>query len=262
MESINFEFLRRKQAVLADLGGFAERYVNSDPASALIKLRTFTEQLVEELYRRHSFPIPGQANLFNLLAGEDFEQTIPKVIQDKLHQIRIDGNHAAHGRTATTNNALYCLREAWDLGRWYHITYDNGTPDDCPPFRKPAREETKDRLKRERKETLVKLAAQENRLQEPIQQVKELRTQAAGVEKTAAELAKLKAATTSVNILNFDEAATWKRLVDRQLEAAGWENAPTDNRNRPAGMVREEPIPYQPTTSSTGYTDGLEKKFG
>jgi type I restriction enzyme R subunit len=39
MRSTNFEFFRPSFSELADLGGFAECYTLSDPASALIKLR-------------------------------------------------------------------------------------------------------------------------------------------------------------------------------------------------------------------------------
>ena len=50
MKSQNFEFLRPKRAVLADLACFAERYAHSDPASSLIKQRSFVEQLVIAIY--------------------------------------------------------------------------------------------------------------------------------------------------------------------------------------------------------------------
>jgi hypothetical protein len=46
MKSVNFEFLRDRRAVLADLAGFAERYAHEDPASSLIKQRSFVEQAV------------------------------------------------------------------------------------------------------------------------------------------------------------------------------------------------------------------------
>jgi type I restriction enzyme R subunit len=43
MKSVNFEFLRARRAVLAELAGFAERYAHEDPASSLIKQRSFVE---------------------------------------------------------------------------------------------------------------------------------------------------------------------------------------------------------------------------
>ena len=49
MKSANFEILRKGWPELAELGGFAEAYAHADPASALIKLRLFAENLTKEL---------------------------------------------------------------------------------------------------------------------------------------------------------------------------------------------------------------------
>lgn len=47
MKSQNFEFLRPKRAVLADLAGFAEQYAHSDPAGSLGKQRGFGINLAD-----------------------------------------------------------------------------------------------------------------------------------------------------------------------------------------------------------------------
>jgi type I restriction enzyme R subunit len=46
MKSQNFEFLRAKRPLFADMAGFAEKYAYSDPASSLLRQRSFVEQLV------------------------------------------------------------------------------------------------------------------------------------------------------------------------------------------------------------------------
>ena len=69
MNSRNFEFLRSHDGELADLGGFAERYAHSDPASALVKLRLFGENLVADFLQHYCRPpssafrrrVPGSA---------------------------------------------------------------------------------------------------------------------------------------------------------------------------------------------------------
>lgn len=53
MQSINFEFIRASYPELANLGGFAEQYAYSDPASALIKLRSFAESMVSAVFSHH-----------------------------------------------------------------------------------------------------------------------------------------------------------------------------------------------------------------
>ena len=97
MKSQNFEFLRHAFPELADLGGFAERYVFADPASALLKLRLFAESMVSAIYSRHQLPRPYQFNLNDMLNDDMFVSMIPKPVCYKLHQLRIQGNKAAHG---------------------------------------------------------------------------------------------------------------------------------------------------------------------
>lgn len=116
MNSKNFEILRKRWPELANLGGFAERYAHADTSSSLIKLRTFAEHLVEGIYQTHNLPLPYQRNLFDLLAEDAFRDTVPKVVLNKLHQIRLDGNKAAHGKPTKSETALNSLRDAWDLG--------------------------------------------------------------------------------------------------------------------------------------------------
>src|SRR5437660_1183206 len=106
MKSLNFEFLRGKRQELAALGGFAEHYAYPDPASALVKLRTFAEQLVLDIYHEMGLPRPLQADLIGLLNNDAFRSIIPRVILDKLHVLRIKGNKAAHGQSASTQTAL------------------------------------------------------------------------------------------------------------------------------------------------------------
>ncbi len=63
MKSRNFEILRASWPELADLGGFAEAYAHADPASALVKLRLFAENLTKDIYRDLGLPKPDQADV-------------------------------------------------------------------------------------------------------------------------------------------------------------------------------------------------------
>lgn len=51
-QSMNFEFLRNDWPELANFGGYAEEYAFSDPQSALIKLRSYAEFMVNFIYRK------------------------------------------------------------------------------------------------------------------------------------------------------------------------------------------------------------------
>ena len=254
MDSINFEILRHRWPELATLGGFAEHYVYSDPSSALIKLRTYTEQLVEGIYRIHSISLPFQRNLFDLLAEESFKNTIPKVILDKLHMIRLKGNKAAHGQKTQTDIAIDCLKDAWDIGRWYFLTYGEGRLEDCPPYQEPPVEDTKAKIKKEKKAALEQIVLQEAKLQELLEQVETLRAKAKAAERTEAErLAFQNAGQKAADTLKFDEAATRKWLIDKQLVEMGWDVDP--NGGNTAQVTQEEEVSDQPTESTFGRAD-------
>lgn len=254
MDSKNFEILRERWPELATLGGFAEQYAHTDVSSALIKLRTFSEHLVEGIYLTNDLPLPYQRNLFELLAEESFKNTVPKVVLDKLHLIRVNGNKAAHGQPTQSETALSCLREAWDLGCWYFITYGGGRPNECPDYQEPPSVDTKARLKKEKKAALEKIASQEAQLQELLQQVETLRAQAKVVAKTEAELLALKSAgQAAADALKFNESTTRKRLIDKQLAEAGWDF--DTNGGNTSQVSLEEEVPHQPTQSGIGYAD-------
>src|SRR5258705_6219604 len=118
MKSQNFEILRGAWPELAALGGFAEGYAHADPASALVKLRLFAENLTKDIYRDLGLPKPEQAAFVDLLNNQSFSAITPRVVLNKLHALRMHGNKAAHGDPATTRNALWLLQEAFDLARW------------------------------------------------------------------------------------------------------------------------------------------------
>src|SRR5437868_14795344 len=127
MKSQNLEFLRAKRRVLADLGAFAERYTYDDPSSSLIKQRTFVEQVVAAIYDRYRLLPPYSDNLNDLMTAEPFRQSVPEVVQNKLHTIRKAGNHAAHPRRPITKQlSLDCLGQLFDIARWFHVQIDDG----------------------------------------------------------------------------------------------------------------------------------------
>src|SRR5258707_1288454 len=138
MRSHNFEMLRPNWPELAELGGFAEAYAHADPASALMKLRLFAENLTKDVYRDLQLPKPDQASFVDLLTGDSFAAITPRVVLDKLHALRIHGNKAAHGEPATTRNAFWLLKEAFDLARWMFVRFAKGDAAALPQFAPPA----------------------------------------------------------------------------------------------------------------------------
>lgn len=258
MKSQNFEMLRPGFPELASLAGFAESYIHPDPASALIKMRTFVEQMVACIYSIHGLPKPYQPNLLDLLKNESFQSAVPPVILDKFHAVRIYGNKAAHGEAIEVKTAVWLLRECFDLGCWLNLAFGGGKREELPQYQDIAKvhglEESKGQLKREKKAVLEKLAAQEAQMQQLLKELeaKQAATQAA--EKKAEELAALLAAgKQAVDLLKFDEETTRQRLIDSMLADVGWDVGPKGAST--AEVVQEAEVPYQPTPTTIGYAD-------
>ncbi|HOO49899.1 MAG TPA: DUF4145 domain-containing protein, partial [Alphaproteobacteria bacterium] len=121
MKSLNFEYLKPIKPEISALGGFAEGYVYSDPASSLVKLRQLVEVIVYDVYEKLRLSKPFQPSLNDLLNEDSFKKVTPAVILNKIHAIRIQGNKAAHGEKVDLNAALMGLQESFDLCRWLYV---------------------------------------------------------------------------------------------------------------------------------------------
>ncbi len=258
MISQNFEFLRPNHKELADLGGFAERYAASDHSSCLVKLRTFAEAMVKAVFAHQKLEAAYQSNLNDLLNDSSFKSITPAVVQEKLHLLRIKGNHAAHGSLHPTSDEqiLELVRESHNLARWFAIAVDGGKLEAIPKFSKPTStsEESKANLKREKKAVLQKLAEQEALMAKLLADLEKARAQAEATEKSEEEKKTvLKQAQQVANALDFSEEETRLKLIDAQLGAVGWDvglrGQDTDQ------VVQEMKVLHQPTDSGEGWAD-------
>ena len=252
MKSANFEILRDGWPELAAFGGLAESYAHADPASALVKLRLFAENLTKDIYRDLRLPKPNQPAFVDLLKNDAFTAITPKVVLDKLHALRIHGNKAAHGEPVRAHHALWLLKEAHDLARWLCIQYGKAKADQLPAFTRPATSHKVDA--RERRQVLDKLAAQEAQMESLLAKLVEGRSRAGPAEKEAAELKELAStAQSAADELHFSEAETRTRLIDSFLASVGWD---VGEGLKSTGQVgKEVTLDGQPTTTGTGYAD-------
>ncbi|MCK5666070.1 MAG: DUF4145 domain-containing protein [Thiotrichaceae bacterium] len=120
---MNFEFLRDNWPELADFGGYAEEYAFSDPQSALIKLRSYSESIVGWIYSTLHLPCLPRATFNEQLKGDDFIALSSPAILDKFHLIKNLGNKAAHENKGTVNDAVYAAKQAYHLGAWLYCSY-------------------------------------------------------------------------------------------------------------------------------------------
>ena len=257
MNSQNFEILRPAWSELATLGGFAEAYAHTDPASALVKLRLFAENFTKDIYRDLGLPKPDQATFVDLLANQSFAAITPRVILDKLHALRIHGNKAAHGESATSKNAIWLLQEAFDLSRWLFVQFGKGDAKAIPAFKQPSVDgcgDIKGQLKREKRQVLERLAAQEAQMEVLLRDLEDARKTAATAEKRAEEIQALASSgAATANLLQFDEATTRARIIDSLLSGIGWNVAPGQASTAQVG--KEVEVLHQPTSTGLGYAD-------
>ena len=182
---------------------------------------------------------------------------VPPVVLDKFHSIRIHGNKAAHGDPQTKEKSLWLLKEAFDLACWFYIVVENGSKADCPAYQEivpPATDISAEKTATaSRKALLEKLAAQEARLQELLNQLETKQAAIQAVAQTTEDLQTLSnAAKQAADALSFNEETTRRRLIDSMLTDAGWDFKPDWTE---ANVVREREVPYQPTQTGIGYAD-------
>lgn len=233
MKSRNFEFLRARRDVLADLAGFAESYVHSDPASSLMKQRSIVEQVVWSIYDAYRLRVPWSDNLNDLMNEYDFRQAVPEVVLGKLHAVRKAGNLAAHpkrppgGRPTplTPQLALERLQQTFEIAVWFHMQVDRGQRKDCPIYEPPSVGPVTNGKARE---ALEKLRLAEAKFEAALADIEEERKKRLAAEQaaaaTSAELDQLRAEGQQVaTVLQFNELTTRRRLIDQMLLDADWD---------------------------------------
>ncbi len=257
MKSQNFEFLKPRWPELASLGGFSESYAYADPTSALVKLRSFAENITFDIYTVLGLPKPIRPSFIDLLNDAAFRAVVPRVILDKLHALRMQGNKAAHGETAKPQTALWLLREAHDLGRWLSTFFERSDPKALPAYKDPTPPDTSTsgkELERARRNALEKLAAQEAQLNAVLRELAEVRKKAETAEKKFAELETLgTSARAAADLLRFDEATTRTRIIDGLLGSAGWDVGPALTST--SSVAKEYEVADQPTPTGKGFVD-------
>jgi type I restriction enzyme R subunit len=228
MKSLNFEFIRRAKPELAELGALAEACVYHDSGNALVKMRSFAEVLVRDIYQLNGFPYLSQSGLFDLMSEASFTRAIPQIVRNKMDALRKQGNKAAHGEKCVASTALWVLKEAHLLAGWFYVAYLKGKKEDCgvfqdPPNRSQFTPDEHAQAHKEKQRLIKQLAEQEAKLQKLLAELEEARAKAETVAATAAEIEAASAnAQQAADEFQFDEATTRHRMIDGDLVTAGW----------------------------------------
>lgn len=245
----NFSFLEEKWPLLASIGSTAEKYVNTDSNSCLIKLGLFGESIVKLMFVLDNIDEPKEdnthANRIKLLRKEGL---IPKDIDDILYALRINRNDAAHNGFESIEQAKILIEFAYKLGVWFMQTYGdwNYEPEE---FIVPE-DDSKD-------------ADYEATIKKQEEIIKELTKKIDDVSSSYNVISledRRKRSKSSAEKINLSEKET-RYLIDEQLRKVGWE-ADTLNIRYSKGTRPEKgrnlaiaEWPTNSTVGSKGYAD-------
>ncbi|WP_236984297.1 DEAD/DEAH box helicase family protein [Marinagarivorans cellulosilyticus] len=253
MKSVNFEFLRPDNDLLANLGGLSEAVLYVDPGSALTRLRSFAEELTKAIYKEEVLPRMPQSSFYELVKNAVFENCVSKSLIHQINFLRVQGNETAHGCEGELRNALMALGTAHQLAMYMAIKYYGKTKDQIPAF-----EDVKDptaTLNQLQKSVSIyqkELQKQQEELQQVMDQLERERTK--NIEKldppAGPDQQKRKQQSQQVaSSLQWNEAKTRALLIDAMLLKAGWDINTTDE----VGQEVEVDFPNNP--SGKGFVD-------
>lgn len=119
-KNIYFQRLTGEWSKIGELGEEAVKYVDHDPDAALLKLRIFAEKLTDMIICKEDMEmiaLDTDKQADKLIEFEKFE-ILPAKELEKLNNIRVAGNKAAHGGKSTIQEANELLEQASELAKW------------------------------------------------------------------------------------------------------------------------------------------------
>lgn len=248
--SLNFAFLAVHDPQLVRLGALAEQYFASDPNTCLIKLRQFSELLAQLAAAELGLYVSDDERQIDLLRRLRDRGLLKGEVDRLFHELRRAGNEATHTHFGNHRTALSSLKYARLLGIWFHRVFTKNPSFNPGPFIPPLdpavetealkqeleklRAEVETSLKAAELAQIAALQEQQQRLSaEDLVREAEAKAQSALNHLAVIQARAINAPTQTIQqtiqqaiqaekYIDLDERET-RRLVDRQLQAAGWE---------------------------------------
>lgn len=136
----NFSFLKTKWSNLAEIAELAEENLYQDPNTTIVKLRMFTEQIVDYIFAYDNLEEPEENSFFNKLQLLEREGLIQNEIEDIFHTLRIEGNKGVHESLDSTETAKTLLSLSHKLAVWFMQLYGDWNYD-AEEFKLPREDE-------------------------------------------------------------------------------------------------------------------------
>lgn len=270
IKSLNFTFFEKSSPELYLLGAFSEQYVQSDPASCLVKLRTLGEALLKDYFDRRNDYWPG--SFMEALRHPYVESGLPYQIKNLFHSLRKAGNRAAHTHQGVATEAMDTLKMAHRLCLWYYSTFMNGDISSISQFQTPVSPKQEDAaLKRKLLEMEAQLESQRKQLEAEMKARQEAMAEKQAIEASLREQQEQqfqediaqelfeegsdyeKRSSEAMNTLQLSEAETRSFLIDTMLVQSGWKVAPKLESTEQVG--KEVEVSGQPTPTGMGSVD-------
>ncbi|WP_249364934.1 type I restriction endonuclease [Pseudomonas aeruginosa] len=253
MKSVNFEFLRPGNELLANLAGLAEAVLHIDPGSALTRLRSFAEELTKAIYKEELLPRMPQSSFYDLVKNPVFVDCVSKPLVHQINFLRIQGNDTAHGAEGDLRNAQLALKTAYQLAMYMAIKYYGTAQASIPAFT-----EVKDpaamlaSLQKTVSSYEKELNQQQEALQSVMDKLEQERTRHLDKVDPPAKPDQQKRQQQSQQVadsLQWNEAKTRALLIDAMLLQAGWDVS------NPAQVGQEVDVDFPGNVSGKGRAD-------
>ena len=252
----NFAHLKTHDEQLVRLGLLAERYFSDDPNTCLLKLRQLAEALAQLAASRVGLFSDAGENQIDLLRRLQDSGLLPREVAGLFHEVRKAGNDANHRLGGDHRTALLALRLTWQLSLWFHRTFKDAGYKSGPFVPPAAPPDESAELRAELEALRAELAAHQAAHRDAAQALAATRAtsmqaehdrafweqMAADAERAQSELTQrlqqlqaealaqptqttaqwVAASSAAAAALQLSEADT-RRLIDEQLNAAGWQ---------------------------------------
>src|SRR5690554_4365877 len=253
MTSVNFEFLRPGNEVLANLAGLAEAVLHIDPGSTLTRLRSFAEELTKTIYKEEVLPRLPQSSFYELVKNPVFVDCTSKPLIHQINFLRIQGNDTAHGAEGDLRNAQLALKTAYQLAMYMAVKYYGVPQASIPEFVEvPDPRATIAGLQKSLSVYEKELSQKQEALQQVIAELEQQRTRNIEVLEPPARPDQQKRQRESQQVadsLQWNEAKTRTLLIDAMLLQAGWDVS------NPAQVGLEVDVDFPDNPSGKGYAD-------
>lgn len=235
--------------MLTQLGALAEKNIQEDSNTTLIKLGMFAELVVKYMFAYDNLEEPADGKLASRITILKRNDLLPNDINNILYSLRTKRNAAAHDGYHSETDAKVLTKMTFKLAIWFMQTYGDWSFDPAEYIEPQGKSEATEikNLKQENNKLTVAYEKENKKLVEKLEALK----QQATIEITAK---RKKQSQKAALFIELDEAET-RSIIDEKLRSSGWEadsealryskgTRPMKNRNMA--------IAEWPTNSKTG----------